>query len=315
MRAIVFNNKLDYCEDKLKPAPAKNEALVKVRLAGVCATDLEITKGYMGFNGIPGHEFSGVVEECAEAALIGKRVTGEINIGCNRCEWCAKGLQNHCPDRAVLGILNKDGAFADYVTLPVTNLHLIPDKISDEEAVFIEPLAAAFEILEQTDVTGKDVCVIGDGRLGLLCAQVLALVNSRLTAVGRHAEKLAILDKLGIKTRVGAQGLQRTFDVVVDCTGAKDGLDTALSVVRPRGTIVLKTTVASKRDTDLNQVVIDEITITGSRCGPFAPAIDALEKGLVKIRPLIEKTFAIKDGVEAIGYAGKKGVLKVLIRM
>lgn len=244
MRAIVFDKKVEFYSDWPKPAPKAGEALIQVMLAGVCATDLELVKGYMGFKGVLGHEFCGIVTECEDKGSINKRVAGEINIGCNRCNWCIAGARNHCPNRAVLGILNKDGVFAEYITLPLENLHILPDAISDEEAVFIEPLAAAFEIAEQVDVKGKDVCVLGDGRLGLLCGQALALAGCSLTVIGRHPEKLAILERRGIKTRLDIEGIKKTFDVVVDCTGSDAGFNDALSLVKPRGTIILKTTVA-----------------------------------------------------------------------
>ncbi|OGQ56633.1 MAG: alcohol dehydrogenase [Deltaproteobacteria bacterium RIFCSPLOWO2_02_FULL_53_8] len=315
MRAIVLDKKAAYVINRPEPEPKAGEALIRVRSAGVCATDLELIKGYMGFKGVPGHEFCGVVSESSDKTLINKRVAGEINIGCNRCDWCASGRRNHCPDRQVLGILDKDGVFAEYVTLPNENLHILPDEISDEEAVFIEPLGAAFEISEQVDVKGRDVCVLGDGRLGLLCAQALNLAGCRLTAIGRHAEKLAILEARGIKTRLGIEGLKKTFDVVVDCTGSDTGFDDALSLVRPAGTVVLKTTVATRQAVNLNQLVIDEITVVGSRCGPFKPAIEALADKRVDVKGLIAKTFSIEDGVEALEYAARKGVMKVLIKI
>lgn len=266
MRAIFFDGKPVYRTDLPAPSPATGEALIRVSYAGVCATDLEILKGYMGFRGVPGHEFVGVVEGCADSGLLGKRVVGEINLWCGSCEYCGRGLGSHCPNRTVLGIYGKDGAFAEYITLPVRNLHTVPDSVSDEEAVFVEPLAAAFEILEQVSVD-KDtkVCVIGDGRLGLLAAQALSLTGCTLTAIGRHSEKLSILEGAGIETRVDSRGLKREYDIAVDCTGSISGLDDALKLVRPRGTVVLKTTTAEKRGLDLNALVIDEIAVLGSR--------------------------------------------------
>lgn len=315
MHAIVFDKRCEYVTDLPTPKPKAGEALIRVSLAGVCATDLELVKGYMGFKGVLGHEFCGIVVEAADSKLVNKRVASEINIGCNRCAWCAKGGRNHCPQRTVLGILNKDGVFAEYVTLPLENLHILPDAISDEEAVFIEPLAAAFEIAQQIDVQGKDVCVLGDGRLGLLCGQALVLSGCSLTVIGRHPEKLAILERRGIKTRLDIEGIKKTFDVVVDCTGSDAGFNDALSLVRPRGTIILKTTVAHRHEINLNQLVIDEITVIGSRCGPFKPAIEALADKHVDVTSLIAKTFSIEDGVEALEYAGRKGVMKVLIKI
>ncbi len=316
MRAIVFDGGLSFRHDYPKPASGPDTALVRVSYAGICSTDLEILKGYMGFTGVPGHEFSGVVEDCGVKGLIGKRVTGEINIGCGGCAWCVGGLANHCPNRGVLGILKKDGAFADYLTLPVKNLHLIPEEIADEEAVFVEPVAAAFEILEEVEITAdKRVCVLGDGKLGLIAAEVLKLTGCALTLAGRHREKLAIVEKMGIRVTDSTDKLARGFDVVVDCTGSAGGLGEALALVRPRGTVVLKTTVSKWEGVDLNRVVIDEITLVGSRCGPFVPAIKAMAEGAVKVRPLISKVFPLEEGVEALEYASNRGALKVLLKM
>ena len=314
MRALVFDGKLAYRDDWPEPAVSSGEALVRVGFAGVCATDLEIARGYMGFKGVMGHEFVGVVEECADKPLVGRRVVGEINIGCGECGWCSEGLKNHCPRRTVLGILNKDGAFADYLTLPVKNLHVVPDSLSDEEALFAEPVAAAFEVLEQVEAgPGARVCVLGDGRLGLIVAQVLSSTGCDLTVCGRHGEKLSILSEKGIRTAIGVKGLDKDFDIIVDCTGSPSGLSDALALVRPRGTVVMKTTVAERGPVDLNCVVIDELTVLGSRCGPFDPAIESLVEGTVDVRPLITKKFRLEEGASALDYASKKGVLKVII--
>lgn len=315
MRAIVFDCAIRFRADYPEPVRSGNEALIRVCFAGICATDLEITKGYMGFKGVPGHEFSGIVEQCDNPELIGKRVTGEINISCGACPLCMRGAERHCPNRTVLGILNKDGVFADYVTLPEKNLHVIPDGIADEEAVFIEPLAAAFEITGQVKV-GRTTraAVIGDGRLGLIIAQALSLTGCDLLALGHNAGKLSILEARGIRTKVGLEGLGRMFDLVVDAAGSDTGFSDALSIVRPGGTVVLKTTAAQRQRPDLNKVVIDEITVIGSRCGPFGPAIKALSGGLVDVKPLISKVFDIEDGVEALKYAAQKGVLKALLK-
>lgn len=316
MRGLSFDGKLSYRTDLLEPRPDKDSALVRVSMAGICATDMEITKGYMGFKGVPGHEFCGVVEACENDRLVGRRVVGEINVGCGKCKWCRDKAQNHCPERKTLGILGKDGAFAEFLTLPLKNLHPLPDSITDEEAVFVEPLAAVYEILEQVKINEyKKVCVLGDGRLGLLCAQVLALTDCVLVAVGRHEDKLALLKKLGINARVGSNGLERDFDVVVDCAGSPEGFSEALALVKPRGTIVVKTTAAGKGALSLNSVVIDEITVIGSRCGPFKPAIDALAGRKVDVRPLISAVYPLEEGVEAFKRAGESGVVKVLVRV
>ncbi len=317
MRALILKkNKLHYQTDYPVPHPRKDEALIKVTHAGICNTDFEITKGYIKFQGILGHEFVGIVEKCNVKNLIGKRVVGEINIGCGACSYCKKKMQNHCPVRSVLGILNKDGVFSEYITLPVKNLHLVPDSVSDEEAVFVEPLAAAFEITRQVDIMpyGK-VCVLGDGKLGLLVGQVLSLTNCDLVVVGKHKDKLSILKRRGIKTALVSNFNKREFDVVVDCTGSSSGMETALKIVKPQGKIIIKTTIAEKRAVDLNRVVVNELALIGSRCGPFPPAIKAIETKKVDVHPLISKTFSLEDGIKAFKYALRKGVLKVIVEI
>jgi len=315
MRALFFDNNLRYLTDYLVPEPGENEALIRVTCAGICNTDLEIVKGYMNFRGVPGHEFVGVVERCGNKALEGKRVVGEINLSCGNCLYCKSGLRNHCYNRSVLGILGKDGAFADYVTLPTGNLHPVPDSVPDEEAVFVEPLAAAFEILEQVGIGAEDrVCVLGDGKLGLLTAQVVSLTGCALVVGGRHKEKLSILERRGIETKLSSDITERVFDCVIDCTGSSLGIESAMKLVRPKGTIVLKTTVAKRDNIDMNVIVIDEITLVGSRCGPFEPAIHALETKTVDVLPLISRTFPLSEGVEAFNFASGKGILKVLLK-
>jgi len=315
MRALFFDNNLRYLTDYLVPEPGENEALIRVTCAGICNTDLEIVKGYMNFRGVPGHEFVGVVERCGNKALEGKRVVGEINLSCGNCPYCKSGLRNHCYNRSVLWILGKDGVFADYVTLPTENLHLVPDSVPDEEAVFVEPLAAAFEILEQVKIgPGDRVCVLGDGKLGLLVAQVVSLTGCALVVGGRHKEKLSILERRGIETRLSSDITERVFDCVIDCTGSPSGIEAAMKLVRPKGTIVLKTTVAKRDNIDMNAIVIDEITLVGSRCGPFEPAIQALEMKTVDVIHLISRTFPLSEGVEAFNFASGKGILKVLLK-
>lgn len=319
MKAIVFDgSRLNYAEDH--PLPELNkagEALIKVRIAGICNTDLEITKGYMGFKGIPGHEFVGIVKKTDErnALLINKRAVGEINCVCGVCDYCTGGLPRHCPERTTLGISGRDGAFAEYLVLPVENLHEVPDNISDEEAVFTEPLAAAFEIVEQVDIKPTDrIIVLGDGKLGLLCAFVLALTGAKTTVTGNHGRKLAIAREAGIAAYpIKDLPIDRKYDVVVEATGTPAGLQSALELVRPRGTIVLKSTVASRREVDLNRIVIDEITILGSRCGPFEPALRALSDKTVNVKPLISGIFPANNALEAFRIAGQKNSLKVLI--
>jgi threonine dehydrogenase-like Zn-dependent dehydrogenase len=316
MRAIVFDDKLEFRTDYPDPERGENEALIRVTHAGICNTDLEITKGYMGFRGILGHEFVGVIEQCDDNNAIGNRVVGEINLGCGVCSFCRNNNSNHCSHRSVIGIKDKNGVFADYITLPLANLHTVPDIISDEEAVFTEPLAAAFEIFEQVNIKSSDrVCVLGDGKLGLLVSQALAASNCDLTVIGHYDEKLAILGKLGIKTSLSASYDEPEFDIVVECTGSCSGINTALNIVRPKGKIILKTTVANKDSFNLNHIVINEISLIGSRCGPFEPAIQAIKSGAVDLLPLISKIYSLDDGLKALKYASEKGVIKVILKM
>jgi len=290
---------------------------VRVRRAGICATDLAITRGYMGFAGVLGHEFVGEVD-AGPPDWLGRRVVGEINAACGRCDTCARGLPRHCPTRTVLGILGRDRAFAEYLTLPVGNLHPVPDAVPDEAAVFVEPLAAAFRIREQVQPQPEDVVyVLGDGRLGLLIAQVLAATGCRLTLVGRHPAKLALARELGIETADTSADLPATdlaaADLVVDATGAPDGLTRAIARTRPRGTVVLKTTCAESPPFNPAPLVIHEVTVIGSRCGPFPPALAALASGAVRVAPLVAATYPLADGVEAFAHAARPGVLRVLL--
>jgi len=316
MRAIVFDDKLEFRTDYPVPQRGENEALIRVTHAGICNTDIEITKGYMKFHGILGHEFVGVIEQCDKKNAIGNRVVGEINLGCGVCSFCRNNNNSHCPHRSVLGIKDKNGVFADYITLPLANLHTVPDHISDEEAVFTEPLAAAFEIFEQVNIKSSDrVCVLGDGKLGLLVSQALAASNCDLTVIGHYDDKLAILGKLGIKTILSSSYEEQGFDIVVECTGSRSGIDTALNIVRPKGKIILKTTVAEKDLFNLNHIVINEISLIGSRCGPFKPAIQAIKSGAVDVLPLISNIYSLDDGLEALKYASEKGVIKAILKM
>ena len=290
-------------------------ALVKVHLAGICSTDLQIFRGYMGFTGIPGHEFVGSVEK-GPRELIGRRVVGEINFACGQCDVCGRDLYRHCPDRRVMGILNADGAFAEYVALPVQNLHLVPANVADEEAVFTEPIAAAFEILTQVEISlGDDVLVLGDGKLGNLCAQVLRLTGAKVSVVGKHADKLALLKKAGIRTIMLEDWQPTLFDIAVEATGSASGLAIALNAVRPRGTLVLKSTIAAKHEISLAPAVINEINIIGSRCGPFADALAALAAQQIVVTPLIEKIYDLGDGIAAVNHARRPGTRKILLRV
>src|SRR5438876_9565610 len=332
MRALVIhNNTLTLEKGYRQPDLLPGEALIRVLLAGICNTDLEITRGYLAFQGILGHEFVGIVEAVHEGPgaspptyLVGKRVVGEINAACHRtdCAYCQQNMFTHCPNRTTLGIVNRDGAFAEYLTLPVANLHLMPDNISDEEAVFVEPLAANFEMLEQVHLKPTDsVVILGDGKMGQLAAQVLTLSGCEVMMVGKHEEKLALAEKRGVGTYVldDAQSFtlenKRRVDVFVECSGSAQGLEMALRLVKPRGTLILKSTVADKSTLHLAQIVIDEIRIQGSRCGPFAPAIRALSQHSVDIHPLISAHYSLDDGIVAFEHATRPGVLKVLVRI
>ena len=307
MKAIVWDRGLRFVEDYPVPAPKDGEALIRVRVSGICNTDIEIMKGYMGFSGVLGHEFVGVVERTtgARGDLAGRRVVGEINCACGECDYCHKGMKTHCPHRTTLGIAGRDGSFAEYITLPEANLYEVPSNVPDEEAAFTEPLAAAFEIMEQVHVRPADrVLVMGDGKLGILSALVLRLTGTRLTLAGRHEEKLATTRGAGVEAvRVEALGADRPYDIVVEATGSASGLEQALRQVKPRGTIVLKSTVAERKATDLTPIVIDEITVVGSRCGPFDPALRALSGGLIDVKPLITAVFPFKKAREAFDLA------------
>jgi len=306
------------------PTPGSNEALIKVRTAGICSTDLQLVAGYKGgYRGILGHEFVGEVTTAPDdPAWIGQRVVGELNIGCGNCDLCGQGLHKHCHQRQSLGIIRRDGAFAEYLTLPVTNLHAVPDVLSDAEAVFCEPLAAALQILEQVQIRpDSKVYVLGDGRLGLLVAQVLAQTQCDLTAFGRHSDKLSILNEQGIsQTAVVRPDMKSesypAADIVVEVTGSPSGFAMARGLVRPGGTLILKSTFASPLTAfDISSLVVDEIRVIGSRCGPFAPALRMLARGDIAVEPLIHGRYTLDDGVAALEYAGSPGVLKMLLSM
>lgn len=315
MQVLLWQNKqLQFRNDYPQPVPGPGEALIQVLLAGICNTDLEIQRGYLDFSGVPGHEFVGRVVESANPQLVGQRVVGEINCACGSCSYCQAGLQRHCPQRTVLGIVGKDGAFAQYLTLPEQNLHLVPDSVSNEEAVFTEPLAAAWEILEQVEISPQDeVLVMGDGKLGLLIAQVIRTTDCQLLVVGKHPENLDLLQSLGIQTKPLDQLRQERFDIVIEASGSSQGLGLAIEHTRPRGKIVLKTTVAEEQPLNPTCLVINELILVGSRCGPFAPALKSLAEGQVQVKPLIGARYSLSQGRETFQKAAQPGVLKILL--
>lgn len=307
------NNQLQLRTDIPIPEPPLGEALVRVLCAGICNTDLELKRGYYPYTGILGHEFVGVVEQGPEH-LVNQRVVGEINAVCGHCRFCRALQPTHCENRTVLGIVNRNGAFADYLCLPIQNLHPVPDHVPTEVATFTEPLAAALEIQQQVALRPEhQVLVVGDGKLGQLVAQTLALTGCDLLVVGRHRDKLTHLEDRGIKIGLADAVADRAFDISVECTGNAEGFAIAQRALRPRGTLVLKSTYAGKLNLDASSLVVDEITLIGSRCGPFAPALDLLAQEQVNVKPLIHAHYLLTQGLAAFEYAQTKGVLKVLL--
>jgi len=315
MRALVFDGKLAL-RDIDKPIPKAGDALIQVTLAGICGTDREILKGYSTFRGVLGHEFVGRVVECEDPAWIGERVVGEINIACGECEWCSRGLGRHCPTRTVMGIVNRAGCFAEYVALPLRNLHRVPAEVPDESAVFVEPLAAAAEILAQMRLEpGTQLVVLGDGRLGLLTAQVLKNAGAEVTLVGKHAWKLELARPWGIRVITESQSKLRaaSVPVIVEATGSPRGLEEAFRLVRPRGTVVMKSSFHDPARFDATKLVVDEITMLGSRCGDFPTALDLLKKGQIKVQPLLSRVFTLEEGLAAFEYLERTACLKVCL--
>ena len=298
------------------PIPNLGEALIKVRLAGICGTDLEMIQGYASYTGVLGHEFVGEVVESANKDLIGKRIVGEINVGCGKCQMCTTGLERHCSQRTVLGIYKRDGAFAQYLSLPEKNLHVIPDSISDEQAVFVEPLAAAFEIEEQLHIE-KDskIAILGDGRLAQLIMRALRINHPNITCFGRHAKKLQLAEKIGIKTKTVISPYdEHAFDVVIEATGRESGFLDTMKLAKPRGMVVLKSTIASKNKLDLTPAIVNEITFVGSRCGPFRPAIQALASGVIHVDDLIDSVYPLDKLSDALDAARSSEKLKILLK-
>ena len=319
MQALTLRSGRPEVRDDIpQPVPAPGEALIRVNLAGICSTDLEIVKGYAAFKGVLGHEFVGVVEQVGEAgdqAWIGRRVVGTINLGCRRCAICLGDGPEHCPNRTVLGIHDRDGVFADAVTIPTVNLLAVPESLVDEQAVFTEPLAAALRIREQIRVRPSHrMAVVGPGRLGLLSAQVLALGASDLVVLGRRPESLALPRRLGLSTGLVDEQPDNRFDLVIEATGNEAGFAHSLRLVRPRGTLVLKSTFHGNADINLTKLVVGEVTVIGSRCGPFAPALRLLEAEGVQVLPLIEATYPLSDALTALEHAARPGVRKILLR-
>ena len=316
MKALwLEDKKLQLLVDVSRPDVPPGEALVRVLRAGICNTDLELLRGYYPYKGIPGHEFVGVVEQ-GPIELVGQRVVGEINAVCGQCRFCRSGQPTHCENRTVLGIVNRHGAFAEYLTLPVENLHPVPDAVPNDVATFTEPVAAALEIQQQVQVRPDHrVLVVGDGKLGQLVAQTLALTGCDLLLVGRHRHKLDGAAALGIQTGLADAVTDRTFDLSVECTGNPEGFAIARRALRPRGTLVLKSTYAGELNFDASSLVVDEITLIGSRCGPFPLALQLLATGKVSVEPLIQARYPLEEGLKAFNHAQKKGTLKVLLEM
>jgi threonine dehydrogenase-like Zn-dependent dehydrogenase len=316
MQALwLETQQLQLRDDLPTPAPSAGEALVRVRLAGICATDLELTQGYYPYRGVPGHEFVGEIAEAPDAPeREGERVVGEINVGCGACDACLAGRRNHCERRSVLGIRDRNGAFAQYLTLPLANLLPIPDQLPDELTVFCEPLAAALHIHEQRPiVAGERVLVVGAGRLGQLIALTLESTDCRLTSVARHPRQRELLEARGIACTDEKNVEERVYDLVIEASGRPGGFDLARRCVRPGGTIIVKSTYIGHSRVDLSRLVVDEVGVQGSRCGDFGPALDLLRAGLADPRPLIEARYPLSRAIQAFEHAARAGALKVLV--
>ena len=323
MKSVVFDQILKV-KDIPKPVFNGGESVVRVIQAGICNTDLEITKGYYGFKGVLGHEFVGVVESSQTSSLVGRRVVGEINVSCGNCEFCLVGLTRHCSYRSVLGILGRDGAFREFLTLPENNLHQVPESISDDAAVFVEPIAAACEIMDQVSVkTAEKVAILGDGKLGLLVTMVLAQAkkekefSGKLTLIGKHPKKMNLVQNLGVNLveRDSAIALGRTFDLIVEATGSPEGWALALSLLKPRGILILKSTFNNQMTFNTTPLVVDEITVIGSRCGRFKPALELLQEKKLDPTPLLQHALSLDEALKAFELAEHPEVLKVTLQI
>ena len=321
MKALVYNRELKLDNNYPIPDVKENEVLIKTLMVGICNTDYEITKGYMGYQGVLGHEFVGIVEKTGsnvDKNLINKRVVGEINLACNNCEWCHKGLGRHCPNRSTLGIFKKDGCFSEYFTLPKENVIEISDNIDNETATFTEPLAAAYEILEQLHIRpDSQVALVGDGKLGLCISLVFSALNIDFIHIGKHEEKLNISKSNGVKTMLLSELKdchKKSFDFVIEATGSTGGFELSSSLVKPRGTLVLKSTITAKEGLNLASIVVDEITVVGSRCGQFRPILRLLEQGKINVKPLISGIYSVDDFEKAFKENSKKDTLKILVK-
>jgi threonine dehydrogenase-like Zn-dependent dehydrogenase len=315
LSVYLENGRVEVRDEPLPHRPA-GHALIKLLCGGICNTDLELQRGYYGFAGIPGHEFVGEVLEADSPAWIGRRVVGEINVACRTCSWCRRGMTRHCPHRTVLGIVQHPGAFRECLTLPECNLHAVPDTLPTERAIFTEPLAAACEILEQVALPcSAEVAVLGDGKLGLLIALALNANGYRVRQFGRHPQKLAIARRAGIETETAKERVpEMAYDWVVDATGSAEGLRQAVGMTRPRGTVILKSTVHGLAGIDTAPVIVNEITLVGSRCGRFEPALDLLSRNLIPVEELISEQFQLSEASRAFAHAAQKGIMKVLLR-
>lgn len=314
MKALVFDGRLRLDADHPLPIPPPGWARIRVTCAGICRTDQEITRGYMNFRGVPGHEFVGVVDRADAPDFVGRRVVGDINASCGTCDWCRKGQGHHCPHRSTLGIVNLDGCFAEYCMLPACNLYPVPDELSDDEAVFVEPLSAAFRILDQIPVAPDTRCIVlGDGKLGILCAWTLSTASRNVTLVGHHPEKMKKASWNGVSAILKTNAEHRGADVVVEATGTAAGLMESIALCRPRGTVVLKSTIAAEGGMNLAPVVVDEITILGSRCGDFQRGLAELARHRFPLHSLITARFPLDRAVEAFAAAARPDALKVLI--